>query len=175
MNLERQHTESGTSPPNLPARAEANRLLKSELRASRPRIKVMNRGAVETFSRLMADVPGLRARITVDSDGWPLVRGRYGRLEWRGEPEPGQEPRSPRIYAYTDRKRILFKLSAVPGVRPCQIGDDEGTVSVLATDHGAVLACARLLRCHTNGRGVHSVGRSAKVMASVRMSRLPTV
>ena len=120
----------------------------------------MNRAAVETFSRLIAAVPGLRARITVDSEGWPLVQGRYGRLEWRGRPEPGQESRSPRIYAYTDRKRILFKLSAVPGVRPCQTGEDEGAVSMPATDRGAILACARLLRCHTNGRGAHSVGGS---------------
>jgi len=175
MNFERQHTESGSSPPDLPERAEVNRPVESELRALRPRGKVMNGAAVETFSRLMADVPGLRARITVDSEGWPLVRGRHGRLEWHGEPEAGQESCSPRIYAYTDRKRILFKLSAVPGVRPCQTGDDEGTVSVLATDHGAVLACARLLRCHTNGRGVHSAGRSAKGMASMRMSQLRTV
>ena len=135
----------------------------------------MNRAAVETFSRLIAAVPGLRARITVDSEGWPLVQGRYGRLEWRGEPETSQESGSPRIYAYTDRKRTLFKLSAVPGVRPCQTGDDEGTVSVLATDRGAVLACARLLRCHTNGRGAHSVGRSANEMAWLRAGRLRTV
>jgi len=135
----------------------------------------MNRAAVETFSRLMAAVPGLRARITVNSEGWPLVQGRYGRLEWRGEPETGHDLGSPRIYAYTGRKRILFKLQAVPGVRPCQTGDDEGTVSMLAGDHGAILAGARLLRCHTNGRGAHSVGRSAKEMAWLRAGRLRTV
>jgi len=135
----------------------------------------MNRATVETFSRLMAAVPGLRARITVDSEGWPLVQGRYGRLEWRGEQGTSQESSSPHIYAYTDRKRILFKLSAVPGVRPCQTGDHEGSVSMLAADHEAVLACARLFRCHTNGRGAHSVGRSAKEMAWLRADRSRTV
>ena len=126
--------------------------------------------ATETMQAL----PG-RFRVKVDSEGWPHVQGRYGRLEWRGEPETGHDPGSPRIYAYTGRKRILFKLQAVSGVRPCQTGDDEATVSVLATDHGAILACARLLRCHTNGRGAHSVGRSANEMAWLRASRLRTV
>jgi|SRR5215813_6800088 len=192
------YSKSGSSPPTEPtlvlwqdvaeaigldfeASSEKRRAeLKDALRqAGREEVSTMSRRPnmpeVETFTRLLEAVPGLRARITVDLEGWPLVQGRYGRLEWRGEPETGQESGSPRIYAYTDRKRILFKLGAVSGVRPCQTGDDEGAVSMPATDHGAILACARLLRCHTNGRGVHSIGRSANEMAWLRASRLRAV
>jgi hypothetical protein len=134
----------------------------------------MSRADVEAFTRLVEAVPGLRARVTVDPEGWPVVPGKYGRLEWRGEVPDGSGLGLPRFYAYSDRKRLLFKLRKVSGVRPCQSGDEEGAVSMLATDHRAILACARLLRCHTNGRGAHSVGRSAKQMAALRVRRLRT-
>jgi len=135
----------------------------------------MSRADVETFTRLVEAVPGLRARVTVDPEGWPVVPGKYGRLEWRGELPDGSGVESRRLYAYSNRKRLLFKLREVSGVRPCQSGDEEGAVSMLATDHRAILACARLLRCHTNGRGAHSVGRSAEQMATLRMTRLRAV
>jgi hypothetical protein len=102
-----------------------------------------------TFRKLVRAVPGLRPRVTLDPEGWPTIPARYGRLEWRGA--AGLAGAS--LYAYTDRKSILRRLMAVPGVRPYQLGDEEGVVSVAASDHPTVLACARLLRCQTNGRG----------------------
>ena len=127
----------------------------------------MSRADVETFTRLLEAVPGLRARVTVDSEGWPLVRGTYGRLEWRGV----SPVESARIYVYTDRNRICTRLRGVPGVRPCQSGDDEGAVSVLATDHEAILACARILRTTKSRRGL---GRSPEAMAALRAKRSTT-
>jgi hypothetical protein len=129
----------------------------------------MSRPDVKTFTRLMAAVPGLRARVTVDSEGWPLVRGTYGRVEWRGV----SPVESARIYVYTDRNRICTRLRAVSGVRPCQSGDDEGAVSVLATDHEAILACARLLRTAKSRRGL-GLGRPSEAMAALRAKRSTT-
>ncbi len=99
-----------------------------------------------TFIQILQAVPGLRLRVTLDAEDWPMVKGLYGRLEWRGEAPGGSEVESPRLYAYTDRNRILSRLTAVPGTRPCQAGDDEGVVSMAAEDHPAILAVARLLR-----------------------------
>jgi hypothetical protein len=129
----------------------------------------VSRADVETFTRLMAAVPGLRARVTTDPDGWPLVRGTYGRLEWRGV----SPVESARIYVYTDRNRICTRLRAVPGVRPCQSGNDEGAVSVLATDHEAILACARILRTAKSRRGL-GLGRPPEAMAALRAKRSTT-
>ena len=127
----------------------------------------MTRADVESFTRLVEAVPGLRARVTLDPEGWPVVPGKYGRLEWRGEAPDGSGVESRRIYAYSNRKRLLFKLREVSGVRPCQSGDVEGAVSMLATDLPAFLSCARL-RTQTNGRGRASKGRPPEGMAALR-------
>jgi hypothetical protein len=120
----------------------------------------------ETFTKLVRAVTGLRARVTLDTEGWPTVPARNGRLEWRGQEAAGLFKGSARIYAYTDRNRILSKLWAVPGVHRCQTGSDEGVVSMAADDHAAVRACARLLKCQTNGRA--SNGSSPERMAALR-------
>ncbi len=84
-----------------------------------------------------------RARITKDVDGWPIVPGRHGRLEWRGaEWRTGEA----RIYAHTDRARMVARLLAVKGVHRCQTGDTEATVWIQAEDAVAVKAVGELLR-----------------------------
>lgn len=125
----------------------------------------------ETFTRLIRAVPGLRGRVALDREGWPMVPARYGRLEWRGMEAAGPFMGSARIYAYTDRNRILSKLLTVPGTRRAQIGDDEGVVSMAAADHPALRACARLLRCQTSGRGAFAVGKSAEALAVMRATQ----
>lgn len=122
----------------------------------------------ETFTRLVRAVPELRARVTLDREGWPMVPARFGRLEWRGV---AAEAAPALLYAFTDSSRILSRLLAVPGVSPCQVGDGEGAVSMAATDHQAILACGRLLHCQTNGRA--SNGRSAEDMAAIRPAQVP--
>src|SRR5262245_16039594 len=60
------------------------------------------------------------ARYRVDSDveGFPVIRGRLGRIEWR-------DPEGRELAVYTDRPRLFDRLLAIPGVRRHQTGDHE--------------------------------------------------
>lgn len=100
-----------------------------------------------------------RARVTLDPEGWPLVAGKYGRLEWRGQGPTG----ACRVYAYTDRPKMIAKLRAVSGARPVQTGDHEAAFSVEAQDVGAIKALAALLKLRT--RRAPEMGRSAAELA----------
>ena len=57
-----------------------------------------------------------RYRVRLDAEGWPMIPGRYGRLEWHD----GRE-----LAVYTDRPRLFARLWAVSGVRRWQVGDRE--------------------------------------------------
>lgn len=60
-------------------------------------------------------LPG-RFKVTTDVEGWPIIAGRYGRIEYHdGET----------LAVFTDRRRTIPKLQALPGVRRHQTGDDE--------------------------------------------------
>jgi hypothetical protein len=69
----------------------------------------------------------LRLRVTRDLEGWPVIPGRLGRIEWHcdgqdchGCPEGGML-----LAVWTDRPRLGAKLWAVPGARRWQTGDRE--------------------------------------------------
>jgi hypothetical protein len=64
-----------------------------------------------------------RYRVTRDAEGWPIIPGRYGRLEWHDEVA---------LAVYSDRLRVLARLWAVPGVRRWHVGDQEARVLVPA-------------------------------------------
>ena len=51
-----------------------------------------------------------------DAEGWPLIPGKLGRLEWHDGTELG---------VYTDRPRLIARLWTIPGVRRWQVGDQE--------------------------------------------------
>ena len=76
-------------------------------------MKVEQRAALATFRTLVAP---LRLRVTADTEGWPIARGRYGQVEWHA-------PDTVAIYSQT--MRMLARLAQIPGVRRHQIGDDE--------------------------------------------------
>jgi hypothetical protein len=64
-------------------------------------------------------LPGVRAsrlRIVSDPEGWPMIPGRYGRMEYTG---------GDTLAVFTDRPRLVARLLAVPGVRRHQTGDGE--------------------------------------------------
>jgi hypothetical protein len=58
-----------------------------------------------------------RYRIKSGSDGWPFIPGEYGRVEW----DCG-------FQVFTDRRRLIPKLLAIPGVSRYQMGDTETTM-----------------------------------------------
>jgi hypothetical protein len=57
-----------------------------------------------------------RLRVRLDAEGFPLIPGRYGQIEWFD----GQD-----LALYTNRPRLFARLWAIPGVRRHQTGDTE--------------------------------------------------
>jgi hypothetical protein len=57
-----------------------------------------------------------RLRVVIDCEGFPLIPGRYGQIEWFD----GND-----LAVYTDRPRLFARLWAIPGVRHHQTGDTE--------------------------------------------------
>jgi hypothetical protein len=58
----------------------------------------------------------LRLRITHDTEGFPIIPGRYGRVEWYDGSD---------LAIYSDHPRLFEKVWAIPGVRHWQTGDEE--------------------------------------------------
>src|SRR5262249_37712630 len=58
----------------------------------------------------------LRLRVVLDGEGFPMVPGRYGRIEW----VDGQH-----WAVYTTHPRLFGRLWAISGLRRHQTGDDE--------------------------------------------------
>ena len=55
-------------------------------------------------------------RVVPDSEDWPVIPGRLGRIEWYDGDD---------LAVYTDHRTRFPLLRAIPGVRPWQMGDRE--------------------------------------------------
>lgn len=74
-----------------------------------------------------------RFRVQLDAEGFPVISGRYGQIEWYCDGVncaarsggvcalPGQFA----LAVHTDRPRLFEKLWAIPGVKRYQTGDTE--------------------------------------------------
>jgi hypothetical protein len=78
--------------------------------------------------QLRALVEPHRFRVLADAEGFPVIPGRYGRIEWycdgvtcRACPVPGQVA----FAVYTERPRLFSKIWSIPSVRRHQTGDSE--------------------------------------------------
>jgi hypothetical protein len=61
---------------------------------------------------------GGKYRVDRDTEGFPVIPGRLGRIEWH-------DPEGRELAVYTDRPRLFARLLAIPGVRRHQTGDQE--------------------------------------------------
>jgi hypothetical protein len=84
------------------------------------------REQLEAAARLR--VLAARYKIQPDAEGWPIIPGRLGRIEWYCDgidchscPLPGRFA----LAVYTDRPRIFGRLWSTPGVRRHQTADTE--------------------------------------------------
>jgi len=80
------------------------------------------------FEQLRALAAPLRLRVKADVEGWPIIEGRLGRIEWFCDGADCHScplPAEFALAAYTDRRLMRAKLLAIPGVQPHQRGDDE--------------------------------------------------
>ena len=57
-----------------------------------------------------------RLRVAFDTEGFAVIPGRYGQIEWFDGTD---------LAVYTGRPRLFAKLWAIPGVRRHQTGDTE--------------------------------------------------
>jgi hypothetical protein len=57
-----------------------------------------------------------RLRVQLDTEGFPVIPGRYGQIEWFDGAD---------LAVYTDRPRLFARIWVVPGVRRHQTGDTE--------------------------------------------------
>ena len=73
-------------------------------------------GPRDALATMRAWAAPRRWRVIRDAEGWPIIPGRYGRLEWYD---------GTTFAVYTDRPRLFVRLWALPGVRRWQIGDQE--------------------------------------------------
>ena len=69
-----------------------------------------------------------RFRVRADAEGFPIIPGRYGRIEWYCDGAKCSSCALPGQFAlavYTDRSRLFPKIWSIPGVRRHQTGDRE--------------------------------------------------
>lgn len=105
--------------------------------------------------RLRALAKPYRLRVQTDVDGFPIIPGRYGQIEWHCDgvnchacPLPGQVASA----VYTDHPRLFQKVWAIPSVRRHQTGDTEMRAVFPAE---ALTQVARVIRAHRKA-GVES-------------------
>lgn len=93
----------------------------------------MNSGVTRVLAQFRELVKPYRFQVQADAEGFPIIPGRYGQIEWYCD---GQDcaarfggfcpmPRQFALAVYTDRPRLFQKLWAIPGVRRHQTGDHE--------------------------------------------------
>src|SRR5438128_12145094 len=79
-------------------------------------------------TQLRALTAPYRFRVVVDAEGFPIIPGRYGRIEWYCDGLNCWScplPRQVALAVYSDRPRLFQKLRAIPGVLRHQSGDAE--------------------------------------------------
>ncbi len=84
-----------------------------------PRIGMPPRRTAEqaaAFRELGALAEPYRFRVVPDAEGFPIIPGRYGQIEWTGGPD---------LAVFSHRPRLFQKIWAIPGVTRHQTGDDE--------------------------------------------------
>jgi hypothetical protein len=95
-------------------------------------------------------LPG-RPRVREDAEGWPVIAGRYGRVEWD---TPGV------LAVFTDHRRMIAKLAAVPGVGRYQTGDTEARRLLDPTAYPEVATLIRVRRLRSAATAKHLVAHA---------------
>src|SRR5262245_23917702 len=103
--------------------------------------------------RKFLDAAGLSLRVLSlrppDDEGWPIVPGTYGQVEWFGAERDGLS----RLYVFTTRRNIIPRLFAIPELHRWQTGDDEARFWLPADDHPTLRTVARVIRAYKRPPG----------------------
>lgn len=98
---------------------------------------------------LIRPVLGDRVRLVPDTEGFPTVPGRLGRIEhlgMRSGPDRDGREYTERLHVFTDRRLMISRLAAVPGVHRGQMGSGEARLWFAADDAVTLAAVARIIR-----------------------------
>jgi hypothetical protein len=116
-----------------------------------------------------------RARVKTDAEGWPLVPGATGQVEWYCDGVRCVAcplPNVPTLAVFTAGRLTVRKLAAIPGVKCHQVGADEARFVFPAADRSIIEAVLRVIRARVRRIGG---GGSAEHLARIRPDRRRTV
>ena len=114
------------------------------------------------LEQLRAVAKPYQFRIQADAEGFPIIPGRYGQIEWYCDGVncsscllPGQFA----LAVYTDRARLFTKLWAIPGVKRHQTGDTEmrAVFPAEALEQVATVIRARRKRTQTSPKSLQNL------------------
>jgi hypothetical protein len=97
-----------------------------------------------------------RFRVVVDAEGFPIIPGRFGRIEWYCDGVNCWScalPRQLALAVHTHHLRVFQKLWAIPGVMRRQSGDAEMRAVFAVEVLEKVAAVIRAKRWGGSGRG----------------------
>ena len=103
-----------------------------------------------------------RFRVQADAEGFPIIPGRHGQIEWYCDGVncsscllPGQFA----LAVYTDRPRLFSKIWSIPGVRRHQTGDSEmrAVFPLEALEQVAKVIRARRKRTQTSPKSLQNL------------------
>ena len=106
-------------------------------------------GFMKRLATLIRPVLGDRVRLIPDHEGYPIVPGKMGRIEYSGTRtglDRAGTRSDERLHVFTARRRIVPKLLAVPGLHRQQVGDDEARLWFAPGDTAALEAVAAIIR-----------------------------
>ena len=109
------------------------------------------------FAELRAIAEPHRLRVRADAEGFPMIPGRYGRIEGPGGSE---------LAVYCDRPRLFRRIWSVPGVRRHQTGDTEMRALFLPE---AIEPVAALIRARRRRRGRPMSPEAAQKLREARV------
>jgi hypothetical protein len=121
---------------------------------------------VEAFTQLRTLAATARLRVRPDAEGWPVIPGRLGQIEWHYNGQDCHDcplPGEPALAVYTDRPRLFPRLWAIPGVRRWQTGDREMRAVFPAE---AVALVARVIRARWRATRLMTPARLAGLAAA---------
>ena len=107
----------------------------------------------QAFDQLRVLALPSRFRVKPDAEGFPVIPGRQGAIEWTGEPDT--------LAVFTTRRRLHAPLLALLGVRRRQTGDDELRAYFPVEALEAVARAIRAYRRRSSASAARLAGHTA--------------
>ncbi len=111
------------------------------------------------FAELRAIAEPHRLRVRADVEGFPVIAGRFGQIEWTGGPD---------LAVWCDRPRLFRRIWSVSGVRRHQTGDTE-IRALFPAQTQTIKQMAALIRARRRRQGRPLSPEAAKRLRDARV------